>query len=393
MTRTESRLPFAAIRAVESLGTGGRTGEHRSIPVNRGRHMKAALAVALGAATLLCAAPPAAAVSVGIADSDGDTFADPNWPGLSVTMGRAVAPYDVALTAPVAGTPAGDRRIEFDQWVFNAAATGVQPLVTFEASRDPSKRTPDGLPLAPTVTEYSRAMRAFLTAYPSVRRLAPWNEPNFTGASNPLSGSPSLAASYYRRLVAVCRRTLARCTVAAGEFAGVPGDAYVDGYKAALGRSRPAVWAFHAHTDANRFQAGTDSTAPATRFFLTKLGGKWARSRIWIDEVGAYYRDADGKVWGDDSQRATTSFILGLSSLSPRIARIYYYNLSNECSTATRCAVQDRGVVSPSPWDGTPLGYDIAGRTRANYTVIKNRGPLITPHSPRQRRRAPRSGE
>jgi hypothetical protein len=357
-------------------------GKRGFIRVNRRGRMKAALVVALGAAILLFAASPAAAVGVGIADSDGDTFVDPNWPGLNVTMGRAVAPYDVAVTPPVAGTPAGDRRIEFDQWVWNASATGVQPLVTFEASRDPSKRTPDGLPLAPTRAEYSKAMRAFLLTYPTVRHLAPWNEPNFTGASNPLSGSPSLAASYYRKLVAVCRKARAGCTVAAGEFAGVPGDAYVRSYQVALGRSRPAVWAFHAHTDANRFQAGTDNTAPATRFFLAKLGGRWARSKIWIDEVGAYYRDANAKVWGDDSQRATTSFILGLSTLSPRIDRIYYYNLSNECSTATRCAVQDRGVVSPSPWDGTPLGYDTAGRTRANYTVIKNRGPLITPGSP-----------
>jgi hypothetical protein len=339
-----------------------------------------ALTAALATAALLAAAPATqAAVSVGIADSDGDTFTDRAWAGLGVNMGRAVAPYDVALTAPVAGTPAGDRRIEFDQWVSAAQSAGVQPLVAFEASRDPAKRTPGGLPLAPTVAEYSNALSAFLSVYPTVRHLAPWNEPNFSGSSNPLSGSPSLAASYYRELVSVCARAGAGCTVAAGDFAGVPGDPYVGSYQAALGSARPAVWAFHAHTDANRFQAGTDSTAPATRFFLGKLAGKWSNSQLWIDEVGAYYRDANGTLWGDDSQRATTSFILGLASLSPRISRIYYYNLSNECSTAARCAVQDRGVVAPSPWDGTPLDYDTAGRIRPNYAVIANRGPIIAP--------------
>jgi hypothetical protein len=338
------------------------------------------LVAGLAAAAMLAATPAAAsAVSVGIADSDGDTFIDPSWAGLKVTMGRAVVPYDVALTPPVAGTAAGDRRIEFDQWVRTAASVGVQPLVAFEASRDPAKRTSGGLPLAPTISEFSSAMSAFLSTYPTVRHLAPWNEPNFTGSSNPLAGSPSLAASYYRELVSVCAKAGAGCTVAAGEFAGVPGDAYVGSYQAALGSSRPAVWGFHAHTDANRFQAGVDDTAPATRFFLSKLGGKWANSELWIDEVGAYYRDANGKIWGDDSQRATTSFILGLSSLSSRISRIYYYNLSNECSTASRCAVQDRGVVAPSPWDGTPLSYDTAGRMRANYAVIANRGPMIAP--------------
>src|SRR5215210_6933309 len=104
-----------------------------------------ALITALAATLLLGVAPAAgAAVSVGIADSDGDTFVDPAWAGLRVTLGRAVAPYDVALTAPIAGSPAGDRRIEFDQWVRDAASVGVQPLVAFEASRDPAKRTPAG---------------------------------------------------------------------------------------------------------------------------------------------------------------------------------------------------------------------------------------------------------
>jgi len=342
-----------------------------------------ALLAALAAALLLAGAPGAeAGVRVGIADSDGDTFVDPAWRDLGVHLGRAVVPYDVALTPPVPGSPAGDRRIEFDEWVRNAAAAGVRPLVAFEASRDPAKRTPDGLPIAPTVDEFSAAMSAFIRGYPSVRQLAPWNEPNFRGSSNPLAGSPSLAASYYVTLVATCRQERVRCLVAAGEFAGIPGDPYIDSYKAALGNVRPRIWSFHAHTDANRFQAGTDASAPATRFFLDQLDGWRPRPQFWIDEVGAYFRDASGKVWGDDSQRATTSFILGLSSLSPQIRRIYYYNLSNECSTAARCAVQDRGVVAPSPWDGTPLPYDTAGRRRGNYAVIADRGPVIVPSAP-----------
>jgi hypothetical protein len=310
-------------------------------------------------------------VAVGIADSDGDTFADPHWAGLEVRMGRAVAPYDVALTDPVPGTPAGDRRIEFDAWMSNASAAGVEPLVTFEASR----RTPG---VAPTADAFAHAMRAFLATYPAVRHLAPWNEPNFRGGGNPLDGDAALAAGYWRALVAVAGDR----TVAAGEFAGAPGDPYVDRYLAALGDARPDVWAFHAHTDPNRFQAGVDDTAPATRYLLDVLGRRWPDAAIWIDEIGAYYRDAHGHVWGDDSQRAATSFILGLATLSPRIERIYYYNFANECSTAARCAIQDRGVVSPSPLDGTPLDYDDAGRRRTSYAVIRDRGPVVAPGAP-----------
>lgn len=131
---------------------------------------------------------------------------------------------------------------------------------------------------------------------------------------------------------------------------------------------------------------------PGDPFFLAKLDGRRPRPRFWIDEVGAYFRDQTGKVWGDDAQRAMTSFILGLSSLSPRIKRIYYYNLSNECSTARRCAVQDRGVVAPSPWDGTALGYDLAGRRRGTYTVIADRGPVIAPSARTRLRPRPTPG-
>jgi hypothetical protein len=329
------------------------------------------LALALAAVGLIAAAPSAApaAPRIGIADSDSSTFVDPNWPGLGVRLGRAVVPYDVALTQPVAGTPAGNRRVEFDAWVVNAQGAGVTPMVAFQASLGPNQA-------APSPTRYRRAIRAFLVTYPTVRTLAPWNEPNFRSAgANPLVHKPRLAAAYYR----VLRDACTRCTVAAGELAGIPGDAYLARYRQALGSVRPRLWTVHVHTDANQFQDGSDTSAPATRFFLEQIRG---RSKVWIDEVGAYYRDKDGRVWGDASQAQTASFVLGLGTLSRRIARIYYYNLSNECSDPSLCAVQDRGLVAPQPFDlppGASIGYDLAGRVRAAYAVIANRGPVTRP--------------
>ena len=332
------------------------------------------LAAALAVLAVLAALPAAAsATTVGISDSDASTFTDPSWAGLNVTTARAVVPYDVALTRPAAGTPAGDARMNFDAWITNAAQAGVRPLVAFQTSLGPSAA-------APSPARYGRAMRAFLRTYPSVRLLAPWNEPNFRSAStpNPLIHDPALAASYYT----VLRSTCPGCTVVAGELAGIPGDPYLRRYQRALGATRPSVWGVHAHTDANQFQDGSDTSAPATSFFVHALGGRWSRSKIWIDEVGAYFRDENGKVWGDQSQQQTVSFILGLAALSPRIARIYYYNLSNQCSDPSRCAVQDRGLVAPQPFDlqpGASIGYDVAGRVRPAYGVIAARGPVVTP--------------
>ena len=98
---------------------------------------------------------------------------------------RAVAPWDVALTDPAAGTPAGDRRAEFDRWVAGAAAVGARPLVTFEQSLDPAR------PGAPSLDDYTAALRAFAATYPSVRDVAPWNEPNFRDpAVNPYPLDP-----------------------------------------------------------------------------------------------------------------------------------------------------------------------------------------------------------
>ena len=308
--------------------------------VERLRATAATLAALLA---LALAAPARATLRVGLADSDSATFSDPAYAALRVHDVRAVVPYDVALTPATAGTPAGDRRIEFDHWVDGARATGARPLAT----------------------------------YPTVRDLAPWNEPNFRDDTvNPFVRAPAAAARLWRTLHAACRG----CRVAAGEFAGIAGDsAYIIAYRRALGRARPAIWSFHAHADANAFEAGTDRSAPATRFFLRALPG-----RLWIDEAGAYFRDAAGTVRGDIAQRDATSLLLGLARLSHRIERLYYYNLSNQCSTATRCAVQDRGLVAPLPFDARPGdaldgGYDLAGRTRPAYDVIRASRPVILP--------------
>src|SRR5213592_2459277 len=106
---------------------------------------RSALAILLA---LVFPSSASAVVGVGIADSDSATFSDPAWPGLNVRLARAVVPWDVAFTDPAAGTPAGDRRAEFDRWVAGAQAAGARPLVTFEASLDP------GRPGAPSPADY-----------------------------------------------------------------------------------------------------------------------------------------------------------------------------------------------------------------------------------------------
>jgi len=332
---------------------------------------------ALGALiALLAAAPVAGALELGISDSDSATLAEPFWNGLGITRVRIVVPYDLATTNGAAGA---QRRDDFEAYLASAARAGVTPLVVFAPSQD--VRAPGtNDPLAPSADEFAAAFAAFRASYPSVTTIAPWNEPNNRDTSNYALGSqPQLAADYWLRAKQICPSA---CTLVAGDFAGIPGDdAYVDAYQAELAANGalPDVWAFHAYTDVNRFQVVGASDAPVTRYYLAKLQGPWANARIWIDEVGARYRDASGLVWGDASQRDAAGLLLGLATLDPRIDAIYYYNYSNRCATPAGCAVQDRGLVSPAPLNGQPPDYDASGRARPAYHVIAARGPAILP--------------
>lgn len=332
-----------------------------------------ALAVLLLAVAL--AAAPARAVELGVSDSDASTFSDQWWAGLNVHRARIVVPYDVATTTGAAGV---QRRADFERYLSGAAAAGVDVLVVFGPSVD--VRAPDtGDPVAPTADEFAAAFQAFRARYPDVTTIAPWNEPNNRDATGyPLGSQPQLAADYWLRAKQTCPSA---CTLVAGDFAGAVGDPYVGAYQAELAANGavPDVWAFHAYGDVNRYQVIGASDAPITRWFLAQLQGPWAGARIWIDEVGARYRDASGLIWGDASQRDATSLLLGLATLDPRIEAVYYYNFANGCAAPQDCAVQDRGLVSPAPLNGQPPDYDAADRRRAAYDVIAARGPVIAP--------------
>jgi hypothetical protein len=334
------------------------------------------LVACLLAAVALTSAAPAGAVELGISDSDAPTVAEPLWAGLGIGRARIVVPYDIATASGAAGS---ERRDNFDRYLANARAAGVSVLVVFAPSQD--VRAPGtGDPIAPSADEFAAAFAAFRAGYPGLTTIAPWNEPNNRDTSSYALGSqPQLAADYWLRAKQLCPTA---CTLLAGDFAGIPGDdTYVDAYQAELARNGavPDVWAFHAYTDVNRFQVVGASDAPVTRYYLSKLQGPWAGARIWIDEVGARYRDASGLIWGDASQRDAAGLLLGLATLDPRIDAIYYFNYSNQCGSAAGCAVQDRGLVSPAPLDGDPPDYDAPDRKRAAYDVIAARGPVVLP--------------
>jgi hypothetical protein len=330
--------------------------------------------------------------AVGISDSDASSFTHPAWDSLDVRRARAVAPYDVAQR------PLDDRRRRLlDDWLAAADAAGVEPYVTL--ARSNLDRRADGVYRAPTAAQFEAGFRAFRATYPQVRLIGAWNEPNFDvsagGAVLPSGRAlanpdcpiedldhcgPLLAAFYWRIAHKVCPDPT--CLIVAGEFDSTPNDRrYWTAYRRALRAHRPRVWSIHPHVDANRFQAAghrciAGDRRCVTRSFMAWLGGQdasWDGSHVWLTEVGAYRRNADGDVFSDASQRAATAFILRLPTISPRITRIYYYNLQNACGGAASCPVQDRGLIAPAPPGGGSVAYDSRDRVRAAFDVIAAR--------------------
>ncbi|MBO0769289.1 MAG: hypothetical protein J2O48_11460 [Solirubrobacterales bacterium] len=308
-------------------------------------------------------------VALGISDSDAPTVTEPHWDGLGIDRARVVVPFDVALATDPAGTR---RREEWEAYRQNAAAKGVGLLVAFEATSSSER-------VAPDPDTYTRALEAFAERYPDIAAFTPWNEPNNRDTPHyVVSHDAKLAAEYWLRARATWPESV---PVTAGDFAGIPGDPYVAVYQRHLKRNgaRPDLWAIHAHSDLNSFQVHGDRSARITRDYLKRLRWRWSDCRIWLTEYGARYRDAQGKIWGDESQAQTMQFLLGLPQLDKRIDAIYYYNYSNQCSIPSRCAMADTGVVSPAPFNGEPPDYDERDRPRAAYKVLADRGPVIEP--------------
>jgi hypothetical protein len=326
----------------------------------------------------------AANFAVGISDSDPETFTHPAWSELNVKRARVVVPYDVAQR------PASDaRRQQFETWLATAQGAGVEPYVTLGPSALHEGK--GGRYLAPSAGAYESAFVAFRQAWPSIELVGAWNEPNFPNSvlksGVPLERAtcktetlarcgPMLAAFYWR----LANKHCPGCTVVAGEFTGAPSSAYWGAYKKYLRDHRPKVWSVHPHNDANRFQAGghhcqKGDAKCTTRSFvkwLNGLGPSFADAHVWLTEVGAYRRNADGHVFSEKSQRDAVAFILRLPQMSSRITRIYYYNLQNACG-AHSCPVQDRGLIAPMPGEPGLVDYDKPGKKRGAFGVIRDR--------------------
>jgi hypothetical protein len=269
------------------------------------------------------AKPTAPRKLVGIADQNAAFFSAPLFRALKVEHSRRVVPWD-AMSIP------SERQL-MDQWLTGAKSAGVEPLITFGASR----RDPEKLP---TVAEFRAAFDAFRARYPQVKLYAPWNEVNHR--SQPTAGRPERAAAFYN----VVRRNCAGCTVLAADVLDQEG---FTGYLRRFLRvadGTPRLWGLHNYSDTNRFRTS------GTRDMLEQVPGD-----IWLTETGGLAQFGRSFPLDLERQARAVAYTFKLLRLSPRIRRLYIYNWTG----APPDARFDAGLTNPD------------GSARPAYATLK----------------------
>lgn len=351
---------------------------------------------------------------------------------------RIVVPWDVEILRQ---RNAQNTRVRMlDDAERNAQARNYELLVTLETDTTRGKKVPSS-------AEYGRDVSMFLKAHPYVTHVGSWNEPNLKG--NPLHDRlqyANVAARYWTKLERLCHPTgqPTRCVAVAGDFAGSPRgfdtpnarNGYTDLYaRYLLNLHRrhkdhlPAVWAWHAHADANayeQFGSRPDHMYSQIRAPRITVGyhhrfgnAHYGNPFLWVDELSSRYhesckelknvmKDPNRKndpnyrdeytirqicpgdnqsegLYGMARQADTTAFLLRTLRYN-NVNRIYFYNLHDgvngsgtvggRCrSQPSQCPLDDVGFVGADDDPGSPPPDNQSSPTqlRVSYCVLKKR--------------------
>jgi hypothetical protein len=296
----------------------------------------------------LAAVPSAqASFTVGISDQQATTFSNSLYPALNLKAARYVAPYDVTSNSVQLG--------KWDDWYKAATKANQKILVSFEHSRTKGKEQK-----TPTVAQYKAAMKAFHTAYPSVKEINTWNEVNACQKGGRTERQP----------LGICRPSKAKLLV---QFYGVDRQvfkggtiipvnvlddkpttagaavAYIKAFKKAT-KVMPKVWGIHNYSDTNRF------SQVRTKNIVKAIGSK---GQIWLLETGGQLNVFSGN---ESQKEAGAAKALGcmfyIAKHNPRIKRVYVY--------------QFNGAPSGSRFDAGLVDFT-GNLARPGYKVVESR--------------------
>ena len=281
-------------------------------------------------ACLLALAIPAkasAALTVGISENQPTMFSDPLFTKLGAKYARVVVAYNVI-------SKGGYDLTRVTQYLQDAQAAGVEPLVAFEHTRGDASRCNlrknfnKAVCKAPTTAQYTAALKAFLQRFPQVKVIAPWNEINhFT---QPTSRDPKLAAKFTNIAHTLCPA----CTLVLGDVLDQADNPaakhptftktarYIRSFRSALKVPR-TVCGIHNYSDVNRFRTtGTKALEKAlgcSQYWLTETGGLYKFGSFWSKKT------YDGCKSASSCQIKATKYLFSTADRDKKIKRIYVY--------------------------------------------------------------------
>jgi hypothetical protein len=298
--------------------------------------------LALAALLATAAALPAgsAAYKVGISDQQADTFSNPLYAPLKMKFARYITPYDV-MDDP-ASLPA------LTQWIAAAHAAHQEMLISFEHSHKGAKAKK-----APSIAAYTKAIKKFRKAFPSVKDISPWNEVNrkifrsgTTYQGQPIWNNPKRAAQYYMaaRKVFKGRKIVALDILDQANVASAV--RYVKKFRR-YAKPAPKIWGVHPYSDNNRF------STKRTKALLKATG----HGQVWLTESGGIVKLGSSFPFNTKRAAKAIGCTFTGAKLSKRISRVYLF--------------QFRGSPPGSRFDSGLLNFD--NSKRPGYDVVRKR--------------------
>jgi hypothetical protein len=302
---------------------------------------------------LLAGAAPASAASykIGISDQEPTVFSNPLFPALKMKMARYVTPWDTMNAGRVAD------KNELLLWLQEATRHGQRVLVAFQASQTPGQQKK-----APTVGQYTRAIKKFKAEFPFVKDIQPWNEANRCQSTNefgfvigePICKKPKLAAQYYMAARKVFKPSQGYKVTGLDILDGANIDCkaiycplkYIKAFRK-YAKPAPKFWGVHNYSDSNRFS--TKRTKALLR--ATKKGD------VWLTETGGIV--SLGKSFPYNPKRAAKALgcMFTIAKVSKRITRMYVYHFHG----LKKGKIFDAGLINQN------------GTKRPGYNVVKKR--------------------
>ena len=262
------------------------------------------LLIALSAAALTAGCAPATshAYITAIGDQQFGIFTDPLFTPLGIKRVRYIAPYDAA-------TKDDFERQEADIYLKAAQTSGRKVLISFGHSRRKGRTKH-----LPSVSEFTKAFKAFKKRYPQIKEYSAWNEANHS--SQPTHKSPKRAAEYFIALKRNCKG----CTIVALDVLDSTNVAstvkYIKTFQKYAKKGNPRIWGLHNYSDTNRFRN------KGTKAILKAVKGD-----LWLTETGGVVKF--GSAFPFSESRAAKALDYLFKKLAPsnkRIKRLYLYH-------------------------------------------------------------------